>query len=274
MKNWREGWAATVAVSVSDTPDLAAMGLSEGHLHDAMETVAAKLLAFGYRLAYGGDLRPDGFTERLLEFAATYDRSVASNGVSAVTDYLAWPVHVSMAPEQKHALAEGLGDATEISWLSCDGEPMDAAECVDMPSLRPDAETWARGLTAMRKAMTASTNARLVLGGRVEGFKGTLPGIAEETLLALESEQPVYIFGGFGGCARDIAESLGLIEPGQKTQRDWNGRNLFAGANLPLNNGLSEEENRTLAKTPHIDEAVLLTLTGLERVARELEATP
>lgn len=274
MKNWREGWTATVGVSVSDAPDLAAMGLSEGHLHDAMETVAAKLLAFGYRLAYGGDLRPDGFTERLIEFAATYDRSAASNGVSAVTDYLAWPVHISMVPEQKHALAEGLGNVADISWLSADGEHMDADECVDIPAQQPDTDTWAHGLTAMRRTMTATTNARLVLGGKVEGFKGALPGIAEETLLALRCERPVYILGGFGGCARDIAESLGLIEPDQKTERDWNGRSFFAGANLALNNGLTEEENRALAKTPHIDEAVLLTLTGLERIAPELEARP
>jgi len=269
VKNWRESWAATVAVSVSDAPDLAAMGLSEGHLHEAMETIAAKLLAFGYRLAYGGDLRPDGFTERLFEFATTYDRSAVSNGVSAVTDYLAWPVHVSMAPEQKHALAERLGDMADISWLSRDGKSMDATECIEMPSRNPDAETWAHGLTAMRKAMTAGTNARLVLGGKVEGFKGALPGIAEETLLALQRGQPVYILGGFGGCARDIAESLGLVEPCHETQREWDGRSWFAGTNLMLNNGLSEEENRTLAKTPHIGEAMLLALTGLERITND-----
>lgn len=273
MKNWHEGWAATVAVSVSDAPDLAAMGLGEGHLHEAMETVAARLLAFGYRLAYGGDLRPDGFTERLFEFAATYDRSAVSNGVSAVTDYLAWPVHVRMAPEEKHALAEGLGDVANVSWLSLDGKSMDATECIDMPSREPDAETWAGGLTAMRKTMTAGTDARLVLGGKVEDYKGTLPGIAEETLLALHSKQPVYIFGGFGGCARAIAESLGLVDPCQETPRDWIGGSLFAGTNLPLNNGLSEEENRTLAKTPHIGEAMLLALTGLERITK-LEGTP
>jgi len=34
-----------------------------------------------------------------------------------------------------------------------------------------------------------------------------MPGIAEETYLSLEAQQPVFVLGGFGGCARDIAET-------------------------------------------------------------------
>ena len=32
-----------------------------------------------------------------------------------------------------------------------------------------------------------------------------LPGVAEEALLALRESRPLYVLGGFGGCARDIA---------------------------------------------------------------------
>ena len=33
-----------------------------------------------------------------------------------------------------------------------------------------------------------------------------------------------------------------------------------------LNNGLSEEDNSTLARTPHIDQAIVLILRGLQNL--------
>ena len=61
------GWAATIAISISESPDLTRLGMSDRHLTGAMETMATYLLSFGYRLAYGGDLRQGGFTEQLFE---------------------------------------------------------------------------------------------------------------------------------------------------------------------------------------------------------------
>lgn len=271
MKNWRTGWIAPVAVSVSGAPDMGEFGLGDGHLRDAMATIASKLLAFGYRLAYGGDLRPGGFTEQLFEFAARYGRGSPLNGRLAVIDYLAWPVHASMAPEAKRELVEGLTDVAEIAWLSRDGTPLEACESDEAPASDLDAAAWADGLTAMRRTMAANTSARLVLGGRVEQYRGAMPGIAEEAALAMESGQPVYLLGGFGGCTHDIVETMGLAEPRHLSQRDWAGRTWFAEhRDLPLNNGLSRDENRDLASTPHIDEAILLALTGLERVKPSL----
>lgn len=267
MKNWREGWKATVAVSVSENPDLCALGLSDGHLRNAMETIASQFLAFGYRLAYGGDLRPGGFTEQLFEFASRYDRTGQSKGQLGVVNYLAWPVHARMPAEDKQALVEGLVGVAEVAWLSVDGSPLSLKECPDQPLDDLTPADWAEGLTAMRKAMLGCTAARVVLGGRVEGYSGAMPGIAEETRLALEAGQPLYLLGGFGGCARDIAESLDLAAPWQPSRRDWDGRSWFDELDCPnLNNGLTLEENRALAKTPHIDEAVVLALVGLERI--------
>ena len=70
-----------------------------------------------------------------------------------------------------------------------------------LPSHAPDDGEWARGLTAMRRTMLLQSDARIVLGGRVEGYKGRLPAVAEETLLSLRAGQPVFVLGGFGGCA-------------------------------------------------------------------------
>ena len=60
---------------------------------------------------------------------------------------------------------------------------------------------------------------------------------------------------------------MDLVEPWQAAFREWEGRSWFADKNgSTLNNGLTSDENRRLARTPHIDEAVLIALTGLERI--------
>jgi len=63
----------------------------------------------------------------------------------------------------------------------------------------------------MRRTMTAASDARIVLGGRVDNFKGCMPGIAEEVFIALEKRQPVYVLGGFGGCARGFWNRTGYL---------------------------------------------------------------
>ena len=113
------------------------------------------------------------------------------------------------------------------------------------------------------------TSARVVLGGRIEGYLGSMPGIAEEALLTLQAGRPLYLLGGFGGCARDIAESLDLVNPLYDPPRAfWDGHEAFRGFGADtLNNGLGIEENRTLARTPHIRQAVALVLRGLDRTS-------
>jgi hypothetical protein len=121
--------------------------------------------------------------------------------------------------------------------------------------------------------MGRDTSARIIAGGKVDGFLGTMPGIAEEAQVALEERRPLYILGGFGGCAADIASTLGLAEVPGVTARDWGQRDIFANVSTAdLSNGLNPEENRTLAVTPHIDEAVALVLRGLIRLRRGLAA--
>ena len=57
----------TVAISISETTDMAVLGLSNEHLQDAMAEIALHLLSSGMSLAYSGDLRAHGFTELLFE---------------------------------------------------------------------------------------------------------------------------------------------------------------------------------------------------------------
>jgi hypothetical protein len=57
---------------------------------------------------------------------------------------------------------------------------------------------WAPGLTAMRERITALSQARLVIGGRLTGLAGLWPGVVEEAWLSLKRKQPLYAAGGFG----------------------------------------------------------------------------
>ena len=265
MRHRENGWAATIAISISESPDLTRLGMSDRHLTRATETMAAYLLSFGYRLAYGGDLRRGGFTEQLFELASRYDRSPQSQGRPGVTDYLPWHTCAALSHDEYDDLAKRLGNSAEVKCLAHDGTVLTDCELPETPV--KDRHEIVTSLTAMRQTMLNETSARVVLGGRVDRYQGSMPGIAEEALLTLQAGRPLYVVGGFGGCARDIAEMLKMVEPLHDPPRPpWDGHEAFSayGADA-LNNGLTYDENCTLAKTPHIRQAVGLVLRGLDR---------
>ena len=56
--------------------------------------------------------------------------------------------------------------------------------------------------------MANDSEARIIVGGKTTNFAGLMPGILEEALYHLEVEKPLYIVGGFGGAAHDLATVL------------------------------------------------------------------
>ena len=256
-----EEWA--IAVSISDSPDLAYLGLGERHLRDIMVEIARHLMSAGATLVYGGDLRQHGYTELLFEVAARYHKGVDSR--PAFTNVLPWPVHIGIAPDELAQRIRDLGEYAELVRLGPDGSelPKDA----ERERVQPRDDEWTPALTAMRHRVTEETQARIVLGGAVEKYRGRMPGIAEETLIAINAGQPVYLIGGFGGCTRDICVDMRFIEP-ERSARQWAMRDWFAPKKMEdLHNGLTLEENRRLACSAHTDELVTLILRGLHRVA-------
>lgn len=257
----------SIAISISDSPDMAVLGLSDEHLHDAMAEVARYMLAMGARLVYGGDLRSGGFTEVLFELVARHRRDAdLGDERVGVTNYFPWPAHVSLHPEEVKQRVEELHGVAELVFLTADGKVMSLDERQQLTPRQAGDEEWAGSLTAMREVITTKSDVRIVLGGRVKAFKGKMPGVAEEALTALKAGQPLFLLGGFGGCARDIAEDLGLVPAWSVTRPPWPGRGDFANLTAEdLNNGLDTEENATLATSVHIDQAVTLILRGLLR---------
>lgn len=258
-----------VAISISESSDMNVLGLGNEHLVDAMAEVARHLLAMGARLMYGGDLRPGGFTEILFELVARYRRDADLDDERlAVANFLAWPVHITLSRERLQELSTALTDVAELICLSADGHVISQDDRLAMSPIQPENDEWIKGLTAMRDVMTKVSDARIVLGGRVDNFKGKMPGVAEEALAAMKARKPLFLLGGFGGCARDIAEDLKLKPPSSLSRTQWTGRQDFVGVtSANLNNGLDDQENRTLAMTQHVDQAIALILRGLLRTA-------
>jgi hypothetical protein len=255
----------SIAISASDSPDMPALGLSEEHLRDAMAEIARHLLALGARLCYGGDLRSGGFSEVLFELIQRHRRdAVDRDAQTGVTNFLAWPLHLQMPFEELETLRVGLGGIAELLCLDEAGAPLTLQNRQAIQARPPSDAEWAIGLTSMRQSIQSATQARIVLGGQVDSYRGSMPGIAEEALISLQAGTPLYLVGGFGGCARDIAETLTLVEPWAPLNRKWHGRSLFEKFTPELlKNGLTERENQVLARTPHVDQAIILILKGL-----------
>jgi hypothetical protein len=265
-----------VGLSVSDSPNLPALGLGAEHLE-----LARQLLAAGTSLAYGGDLRAGGFTERLADLLNSYPRDDRP-GPERVRDYLAWPLH---GGEMSEADLEKLAALTTVATVI--REPRPPAPDPSLPAELRDRVEKSESFTAMRVRMTGEIDARVVLGGRLTGFAGRLPGLAEEALLAAAAGKPLYLLGGFGGCARALVELVEGRVPaelriGRRRADDPAYDRLLSALPEPpddavtaplagrgpgcLRNGLGDEENRRLFASSDIDEVIALVLRGLRTV--------
>src|SRR5262249_4751438 len=151
---------------------------------------------------------------------------------------------------------------------------------------------WARSLTAMREKMAEKTDARVLLGGQVSGFRGKYPGLVEEAVMALRSKTPVYLVGGFGGCTRAIIDTLNgggpealsdafqsrdplnqaIAEKFRTAAADGRTTAINYAAEVEflrsvgvagLNNGLSDAENEVLFESRNLPEIVHFLLKGL-----------
>ena len=236
-----------------------------------MAELAIQLLAVDADLAYGGDLREHGFSQLLFQIVLRYTSNSDLRSRVRVTNHLAWPVHIGESVDKLDALAAELQGAAELALLECDGTPMTMDIRRSLQTHVPSQEEWCSGLTAMREFQSSSTDVRVVLGGQIANYKGRMPGVAEEALLSLRTGQPLFLIGGFGGCTRDVAETLGLVDPWSGSRNCWPSREEFKqwdGGDL--NNGLSEEENEILATTPFIGQAVVLVLRGVQRLQKQM----
>lgn len=238
-------------------------------------------------MVYGGDLRKDGYTELFKELSNQYGQKEKSDSdVVYIDNYLAWPLYNNVTLEQK---AEYLNSRIQLIPAEAGDNVTEEEKSVFVPPCSLENRLkWATSLTSMRKQMAKVTNARIVVSGRTSGFKGYMAGVAEEFMIATENKQAVYLIGGFGGVAHLLAEIIeqdttsevlrehAISDTKYKEIFDWcedNGNPIaysyFDSIKISdLNNGLSEEENKTLFHSVDIMEIVSLVLKGLKNIIK------
>lgn len=215
-----EGVSA-VAVSISNSGDLARHGLSPEHQDTLSDEIHLYLLLAGLQIAYGGALSGDfakgsNFTLRLFGLVDGYSQLAEGIGgtLQPILNYAPWPLRLSYTDREYNLFGK-------VAKLIEGPQPPAGELNEDIDDLFPagngfrfKSETpgqrlaWTRGLTAMRKQMTDGVQARIAIGGKLSGFSGLYPGIVEEAWMSLIHNQPLYLVSAFGGAADAVRCAL------------------------------------------------------------------
>jgi hypothetical protein len=282
-----------VGVSISEPSEMETLklGQSAQHLRLLMQDIARYALGYGAELIYGGDLRPGGFTEFLFQEGHALQCRLKSRKIH-LTNHIAWPIHLGDSAELRNWKAQHLKVATMVEH----GMPVDVHDLVGSANtfLPPVGEVnsfvWSRSLSEMRKAMIEGCDFSICAGGSLTGYKGWMPGVLEEIVLAVEMRKPIFLIGGYGGVARSVCRLIKDKAPPEELSFDWQAvsnkgfsdmisfgasrgvdykqlyhRGLETVMNADLRNGLSTEENARLFETPFADEVIHLVLKGIAR---------
>jgi hypothetical protein len=215
-----------------DDRELAEHGLGMEHVNELMVRLSRQLLQDGHRLAFGGALGvPDAeLTTLLINAALGWLGENAAKAVDVtqpsswpLVNYTEWPHYTLILPERKAELV-GVCDFVEVPPPDVPADELSTLSAAGQEPARR-LEIWrtnlvirryiAAALTRMRELSTIAADLRIVWGGRIRGAAGWMAGIAEEVLFSLRLERPVLILGGFGGCARVLADFL------KEPNADW-----------------------------------------------------
>jgi SLOG cluster2 len=256
--NWLAG--RTIAISVSVPEDVPQHGMGPEHFNDAMGEITRQLLALGARLMYGGDLRAGGITRMLFELAARYfPASVRiADHLPAIVDVIPYYAHAELAAEDLDAWEAEFAGVGQLQFMSPEGDRAWTLRERPDDLIAAPRDRWADSLTAMRAYVTGASDARVVVGGKMTGYLGRMPGIEEEVYASLSAGKPLFVVGGFGGAAHPIARRIGAGEPIRLPDPH--------GIAIVRPNGLLPEELHRLAVSPHIDEVVVLIVRGLRKL--------
>lgn len=256
---------------------------------DLSVELARHLLISGAHLVYGGDLRPGGFTELFKDLAYQYgiyekDKSFKNY----FTNYLAWPIYIGMTPvvQAEYKSCRVNCQKAEIP----DTIPVGLRDLMVPPTTVENLYYWAESLKAMRQEMESHIDARIILGGRITGFKGYMPGLYEEAVNATKANHPIFLLGGFGGasarliqlikgeassdklfeecCSHHIYQEFVSYLDKEKEDMNFKALDVFSNNMDILKNGLSKDENEKLFVTTNITEIIALVLKGLHTLGR------
>jgi hypothetical protein len=259
-----------VALSVSDSEDLGRLGLTPAHLELVVAEVARAVILAGGIIAYGGRIKPAGFTQLIIDEVERY-------GADRVSLELFVPSseHQDVPIGELEEIDRRLGIAGQLYLLTQDGEPQTIPQR-RKETAAPRTASSAETLTAMRKQVSELTDARIILGGKLTGFKGIEPGVIEEARLTVQAGKALYVAGGYGGAASAVAQTLEFdrfewappsFPVGADTYQVQSALSSLQTAYAAAEpaDGLSEEQRRVLAishRPANIATAVVLGLSS------------
>ncbi|MET4602075.1 hypothetical protein ABIB90_001542 [Bradyrhizobium sp. JR4.1] len=260
-----------IAVSVSESEDLARLGLVETHFRLALGELARSVLVSGGKLAYGGRIHPEGYTAMLMKELQRYNRRDRPLSIC-----LAWQEHRELSKGELQKQIDELGLLGEIICLDAEGRPVPWDDRANAPVPETDAKVRRQALSGLRRYMAQHANGRVIIGGKRSNFEGEMPGVLEEAIASVEMRQPLYVVGGFGGISADVAVRIGFLNadwlPQMYRAVDIDNRALGALDHLLdlrregwPDNGLSDGENAQLATTYRPSEIAALISLGLGR---------
>jgi hypothetical protein len=227
-----------IGLSVSESADLAALGMLDGEDKLFLGAVLTPLVYSGARVAYGGRIAHRGTTNFTWEIsgqlAEAYRRQDTALGQRPMIHYLRAADAGSVGSDQLFSHALRLGSHSEVRLLLDDavvatmlptgrivdvhaglGPPVAVASGAELAKIPELAVFFSgnsdSGLAGMRRAVTRDTDARIIMGGAIARTSEGLSGVVAEAISALDAEKPLLIIGGVGGASRDIAARLGLI---------------------------------------------------------------
>ncbi len=182
-----------VQFSISDSPDLAALGLAQEHVASTLREIARSVLLRGGAVGYAGDLRRSGFTEVLADLVARYREQTPQDKDAALTWFAMEGVNRGSEEDYRRFLSRWRG------MVKCD--PVES-----------EATDKAERLTALRDHVAAWSNALVALGGQPQ-TSGKVPGVAEEIRTQIRKGHRVLLIPSFGGAVYDSAAALGVSLP-------------------------------------------------------------
>ena len=242
-----DGDRHVVGFSIShEKENLLARGLGLEHLQEMVIRLARTVLRNNHNLAYGGDWgeRPENFTYLLLNMISAEQQDQQNDSenqqkIGRLYNHLAWPFYLAVTPEieakwidscqiaridQDYAGIAPEQQLTDEEIYNSAGIPLLFDKSVPTEEKKHLLFNTAVCLSAMRRAMGEQIQipipdlnrketippitGRIILGGKVSGYTGFLPGILEEALYSLKRKRPLYPLGGFGGCAELIAKAI------------------------------------------------------------------
>ena len=280
-------WAGTIALSLDTSlvPNVTDRG--NDWFADTMEDVASLLLASGYRVAHADDLRPGSISARIVKLACHHGlRRIPTQASQSPTNepdlafgatgYCAWPIHIGMPVNEVEKYEGGFGQQGIVKWLTLEGETRPFSYFAKADRREPAPHEWDHGLIARRNTMVHDSLACIVAGGSTVIGHEAMPSVAQDALVSLRNQRPLYVLGGLGGCAQEIATVLRLTDAQPKVHGRLHDMAAFSDYIGPehLHNGLNALENQTLAETTDVEEATTLVLRGLDRVVSQQRNWP